>query len=776
MDLIEIKDHKSTVRHIIHLLHNLFIGFHKSTFFCFFLFLSLFRKCFLPDTVPRTSRRSCNDNYRTIFTQHKDYLKKQVENIRERVLNPDSQKPHGSIDTTLYITEGEYKAVDVEHGVAQVEVRGSEDTQINYNDIFNPLPGQNGPIRAVLTKGAPGIGKTVLVQRFISDWADGKANQDIDVVILLPLRLLNRIKREISLQQLLSQLYPSLQEWVNSVKLEDYQILFIFFALDECNLPLNFEQNRKLSDISQKASVDTLVTSLIMGSLVPNARIWITSRHVASDQIPPEVIDKVTEVRGFTDVQKEEYFKRHISDEGLAERIISHIKASRSIQAMCRLPVFCWIAATVLQQMEFSDEIPTTLTEMFIHFLLIQTTSRHKYQGDNKSAKQDTLEAQKHNILKLAELAFKQLNEGNLMFSHNDLKQCGLDKTEALVYSGLCTATLKGQAAIFGEMYTFVQITIQEFLAALYIFVSYVKEDTEALRPLLMKKSSMQKIPRKHPSLEELLRCAVNSALESKSGHLDLFVRFLHGMAMESNQKVLRVLLACQQDNPRYISNPDCLKRAAQNLKDIKRKDISPDRWINLLYCLVEIHDTTVHQEVQAFMHSETGALKRLKPAHCSALASTLMMAAMPMDEFDLKKYKTSDEGRRRLVPAVRSCKKALLADCRLTAKSCEIVASALKAPRSLLRELDMSHNNMQDSGVKHLSSGLRNSNCKLETLRLSACGITGKGCELLASALTANPAHLKELDLSSNHLKEAQLRTLQSIKENPESALEILR
>ncbi|KAL2086063.1 hypothetical protein ACEWY4_017122 [Coilia grayii] len=298
-------------------------------------------------------------------------------------------------------------------------------------------------------------------------------------------------------------------------------------------------------------------------------------------------------------------------------------------------------------------------------------------------------------------------------------------------------------------------------------------EGLEALSPLLQKKSN---ISSDDISLAVLLKNAVNRALESKSGQLDLFVRFLHGMAMESNQKVLQGLLMHLEDKPRCVSNPKSVKTAIQNLKDMTRKNISPDRWINLLHCLVEMHDSSADQEVQAFLKSETRAVKRLKLTHCSALANTLFMAAKTTDEFDLKKYKTSDEGRRRLVPAVRCCRKALLADCKLTLKCCEVVALALKSPCSPLKELDMSRNSLHDSGVEQLCSGLRSLNCLLETLRLSACHITGKGCESLASALRANPAHLRELYLDANRLGEAELKPLMELKEKPNSALKILR
>uniref|UniRef100_UPI003AABD778 uncharacterized protein n=1 Tax=Centroberyx gerrardi TaxID=166262 RepID=UPI003AABD778 len=326
----------------------------------------------------------------------------------------------------------------------------------------------------------------------------------------------------------------------------------------------------------------------------------------------------------------------------------------------------------------------------------------------------------------------------------------------------------RGAWAEPGQVFCFVHLSIQEFLAAVHVIVSFIDSGVNLLSEP-QSTSWRSTLLTDKSKLNHLYQSAVDKALQSPNGHLDLFLRFLLGLSLQTSQTLLQGLLT------QTGSSSQTNQKTVQYIKKKIKKNPSPERSINLFHCLNELNDRSLVEEIQQYLRSGSLSTDRLSPAQWSALVFILLSSEEELDVFDLKKYSASEEALLRLLPVVKASNKSVLSVCQLSERSCEALASVLSSQSSSLRELDLSNNDLQDSGLKLLSAGLESPHCRLETLRLSGCLLTEEGCASLASALSSNPSHLRELDLSYNHPGASGVKLLSAGLEDPHWRLDSL-
>ncbi|KAM4568778.1 LOW QUALITY PROTEIN: NACHT, LRR and PYD domains-containing protein 3-like [Fundulus diaphanus] len=697
----------------------------------------------------------------------KTNLKNRLAFVFEGINKAGNPTLLSQIYTDLYITEGNPTGVNCKHEVKLIEKAflksAKPEITIRREDIFRPSTGSDKPIRTVMTEGVAGIGKTVLTKKFVLDWAEGKIYQNFQFIFPFSFRELNMLMRKkFSLVELIHLFFPEMKE-AGICSFEEFIVLFIFDGLDECRLPLNLKTKEILTDATEPTTLNVMLTNLLEGKLLPAAHIWITTRPAAAHQIPPEFVDLVTEVRGFNDPQKEEYFRKRFTEEEESRRVISHIKATRSIFIMCHIPVFCWITATVLEE-EFRTkqkrDLPKSLTEMYIYFLLVLSKVKNLKYDRRTDIDPVWTQETKEMIQALGRLAFQQLMKGNLFFYESDLTECGIDVRAASVYSGVFTEIFQEEKGLFNEnVFCFVHLSIQEFLAALHVHLTFTNTGVN----LLAEQSTST-------TFEDFYQCAVDKALQSPNGHLDLLLRFLMGLSQETSQIFLQGLItekgtrsSSSQNTVQYIQ-----KKIGENICILTKS--------NLFHCMNELKDSSLTEEMKAIRRPGRLPADQLPPAKWAALVNIILSSEEKQDEFYLNNYFESDNALLGLLDVVINSTKAVLSCCNLTEMSCRSLAFGLQTKCVILKELDLSNNDLKDSGVKLLCEFLRSPHCTLETLSLSGCLITKEGCAELMSSLKFNPCHLKELDMSYNHPEESGVKHLSAGLEDSKWALQTLR
>lgn len=450
-------------------------------------------------------------------------------------------------------------------------------------------------------KGEAGIGKTVTVQKIILDWAEVKSNHDIKYIFPIPFQKLNIIRETVKECSFIELLQRCFENTENLKPTDSDRIMLIFDGLNELKVPLDFQTTKKIIDPNKPASVTDLLINLIKGNLLPNAQIWITSRPAAAIQIPAIYIDRLTEIQGFNDEQKEEYFRKSISDPNMASEVISHIRTSTRINSMCYLPDYCRIIAAIPEEMISTGgaDFPKTLTQMYSRLLL----SQNKLIPERKEI-----------IIALGKIAFHLLVNGNSLFCDEPY---GLSAEHVKASSSIIKVVDEKR-----KSFCFMNHRTQEFLAALY-----VTDVINGGNPLHLRDLFSLNLDFGEQSFTDYssLQKVMNIALQKQ---MDLFFCFLLGLTLESSQRALKDLLT--QRSSSSSSSQEIIQHIKTMIMNSSSENAVENAEISLLFhCLKELDDRYLIQQIKTQQKSGL----RLSPAQFSALMIVLLNSEEKLDE-----------------------------------------------------------------------------------------------------------------------------------------------
>ncbi|KAI4531538.1 hypothetical protein MG293_018052 [Ovis ammon polii] len=680
-----------------------------------------------------------------------------IQRHREALLNRTGVSPElGSPSprlTSLLLVEGLTDLQLREHDFTQVEAtRGGwcSAKTIALDRLFLPLSRVSIPPRISITIGVAGVGKTTLVRNFVHLWARGQVGKDFSLVLPLTFRDLNTHEK-LSADRLLRSVFPHAGEaGLASVALS--KVLLVLDGLDECKTPLDFSNTVACTDPKKEIQVDHLITNIIRGNLFPEVSVWITSRPGAAGQIPGGLVDRMTEIRGFSEEEIKTCLEQMFPEDPiLTGWVLSQVQADRTLYLMCTVPAFCRLVGAALGHLHRKRpgppdaELwpPRTLCELYAWYFRMALGG----EGQEKAKASPRIEQLAHSGRKLVgtlgRLAFHGLVRKKYVFYEPDLKVLGVDLT--LLQTALCGRFLQREETLASAAaYCFTHLSLQEFVAAAY----YCSTSKRAIFDLFTEGGVSW------PRLGFLthFRSAAQRAMQAEDGRLDVFLRFLSGLLSPRVNALLAGSLLTQGEHQGYRA------QVAELLQGCLRPDVAVcARAINVLHCLHELQHTELTHSVEEAVAS--GGLARLtSPPHRAALAYLLQVSDICAPEASLPLC-LSPGVLQSLLPQLLYCRNLRLDTNQFQDPVMELLGSVLSGKDCRIQRISLAENQISNKGAKALARSLL-VNRSLTTLDLRSNSIGPQGAKALADALKINRT-LASLSLQSNRIRDDGARSM---------------
>ncbi|XP_007492316.1 NACHT, LRR and PYD domains-containing protein 12 [Monodelphis domestica] len=675
-----------------------------------------------------TYREHVRRKYR--FIEDRNARLGELVNLSQRYTRLLLVKEHA----TLIRAQRELLALGRQHALC-LDQRASP---IHIETLFEPDEERPEAPHSVVLQGAAGIGKSILAQKVMLDWAEGHLYSDrFDYLFYVNCREMNQV-RERSLEDLISLCWPERNVPISEIVRVPERLLFIIDGFDELQPFFHEPTDCCCLRQGERRPVEALLSCLLTRKLLPERSVLITTRPTTLETLRHLLEHpRHVEILGFSEAQRQEYFYKFFGNEEQARQGLAVVRDNEPLFTLCFVPMMCWIVCTCLkQQLDVGRPFPhtsktTTAVYMFYLLSLLQPKA-----GGSRAQPPPSLRG-------LCSLAAAGLWRQRILFDEDELRRHGL---EAAHVSAFLNMNVFHKDIQRERYYSFIHLSFQEFFAAMF----YALEGELGASPAGLT-----------GLLDHYAKCERSS--------LALAVRFLFGLLNEETRGYLdrrlgwRISPRTKRDLLRWIrakarSEGSTLQRGA----------------LELFTCLYEIQEEDFIQRAldyfQVVVVSEMATkMEHVASSFCvrncwSALVVHLCSAPFSADG---EQEPEGAEGPQN--QPLKPSEKNILPE-----TYCEHLAAALSTNRNLV-ELVLYRNALGDRGVRLLCQGLRHPNCQLQNLRLKRCRISAAACQDIAAALVTNP-NLIRLDLSRNVLGAAGVRLLAGGLLHPRCRLQMLQ